>query len=64
MKKDIDTKRLIIYTKDKDGNLSNEFLFDEEHQVSDVMKDITRKMLKEKGFSEEKIEKMINVMKT
>jgi hypothetical protein len=63
MKKDIDTSKLLMYSKDKDGNLSDEFLLEEEHHVSDVMVNMTRRKLKEIGYSDEKIERAINIMK-
>jgi hypothetical protein len=63
MKKDIDTSKLLMYAEDKDGNISDEFLLEEEHHVSDTMINMTRRKLKEIGYSDEKIERAINIMK-
>jgi hypothetical protein len=63
MKKEMDTSKLLMYSKDKDGNLSDEFLLDEEPYMSDAMENMTRKKLKEIGYSDEKIERAINIMK-
>ena len=59
----MDTSKLLMYSKDKDGNLSDEFLLDEEPYMSDAMENMTRKKLKEIGYSDEKIERAINIMK-
>ena len=64
MKSDITAQSRLVYTVDKDGNLTNDFLFDEKHHVSDAMKNLARKKLTELGISPDKIENYIKVMKS